>query len=281
VRVARAAEILAQRHGADTRKARLAGLLHDLARLYSGERLVRECEQRGIPIDAFSRRHPIVLHAPLSAALARERFGIDDREILSAIEKHTLADARMSDLDCIVYLADSLEPGREFAQRESLWEIALRDLRSGMCAAIESGIAHLQRTGGEVAPVTLAALKTFKQNRREHTIADLIGVVRDAAEEKKGEDFATIDVSDRTILADTFVVVTGRSKIQTRAIADEIVERAKDHGFPVARVEGYSEGTWILIDLGNAIVHVFTPDQRQFYNIERLWYEVEKRQAQG
>jgi ribosome-associated protein len=109
----------------------------------------------------------------------------------------------------------------------------------------------------------------------------LIDVVRDAAEEKKGEDFITIDVSDRTILADTFAIVTGRSKIQTRAISDSIEERAKEHGFKVARIEGYADGTWILIDLGHVIVHVFTPDQRQFYNIERLWNEVEKRQAQG
>ena len=109
----------------------------------------------------------------------------------------------------------------------------------------------------------------------------MIDVVRAAAEDKKGEEFVTIDVSDRTILADTFAIVTGRSKIQTRAIADGIEERAKQHGFNVARTEGYSEGTWILIDLGNVIVHVFTPDQRQFYNIERLWSEIEKRQAQG
>jgi ribosome-associated protein len=109
----------------------------------------------------------------------------------------------------------------------------------------------------------------------------LIDVVRDAAEEKKAEEIVSIDVSDRTILADMFVVMTGRSKIQTRAIADSIVEQAKEHGFTAKRVEGYNDGTWILIDLGNAIVHVFTPEQRQFYNIERLWNEVEKRQAHG
>ena len=89
-------------------------------------------------------------------------------------------------------------------------------------------------------------------------------------------------MSDRTILADTFAVVTGRSKIQTRAIADNIVERAGESGFTVSRVEGYNDdGSWILIDLGIVIVHVFTPEQRQFYNIERLWNEVQRRQAQG
>ena len=88
-------------------------------------------------------------------------------------------------------------------------------------------------------------------------------------------------MSGRTILADAFAIVTGRSKIQTRAIADSIVEGARKEGFSVTRVEGYADGAWILIDLGNVIVHVFVPEQRQFYNLERLWSEVEKRRAHG
>ncbi len=108
----------------------------------------------------------------------------------------------------------------------------------------------------------------------------MIDVVRDAVLEKKGEDFVAIDVAGRTILADTFALVTGRSKIQTRAIADAVVQRCQDRGLPVTRTEGYADGGWILIDLGNIIVNVFTPDQRQFYNLERLWSEAEKRQAQ-
>jgi len=98
---------------------------------------------------------------------------------------------------------------------------------------------------------------------------------------KKGEDVVVIDVGGRTILADTFVVVTGRSKIQTRAISDAVVEAAKEASHPVSRVEGYADGGWILIDLGNLIVHVFVPEQRTFYNIERLWAEGPKRQVGG
>lgn len=95
--------------------------------------------------------------------------------------------------------------------------------------------------------------------------------MRESALEKKGEEFTELDVSGRTILADTFAIVTGRSRIQTRAIADAVVEAARNDGFPVSRIEGYADGTWILIDLGNVIVHVFTPEQRSFYNLERLW----------
>lgn len=106
--------------------------------------------------------------------------------------------------------------------------------------------------------------------------------MRDAVLDKKGEDFQVIDVSGRTILADTFALATGRSKIQTRAIADAVVEAVEGSGHAVNRMEGYSDGNWILIDLGHVIVHVFTPEQRSFYNLERLWSEVAaKAQAHG
>jgi len=105
--------------------------------------------------------------------------------------------------------------------------------------------------------------------------------VRDSALDKKGEGFTALDVGGRTILADTFAIVTGRSKIQTRAIADAIVEAAKSHGYDVSRVEGYADGSWILIDLGNVIVHVFTPEQRTFYNLERLWSPAALRQGES
>jgi ribosome-associated protein len=87
-------------------------------------------------------------------------------------------------------------------------------------------------------------------------------------------------VSGRTILSDTFAIVTGRSKIQTRAIADAVTAAAEREGYAVSRVEGYSDGSWILIDLGNVIVHVFTPEQREFYNLERLWAPLVVRQGQ-
>jgi ribosome-associated protein len=80
-----------------------------------------------------------------------------------------------------------------------------------------------------------------------------------------------LDLGGRTIVADAFVVVTGRSKIQTRSIADAIGERVRAAGLPSPRVEGYTDGGWILLDLGSVVVHVFTPDQRAFYNLERLW----------
>ncbi len=165
VRTARAADLLAARHGLNAPKARLAGMLHDLARLYTGARLIDECELRRIPIGAFEREHPIVLHAPLGAALAQEAFAVHDPEVLSAIAKHTVADAEMSPLDCVLYLADALEPGRDYPERAELWSLACRDLREAMRAVLANSLSYLARKKIPVAPQTLAAAAAFHVDR--------------------------------------------------------------------------------------------------------------------
>jgi len=164
--VARTAERLAAAHGEDTARARTAGLLHDLARLYSSDRLIAECSARGMAIDAFERANPIVLHARLGAELARDDFGIDDEAILSAIRKHTVAAATMSPLDAILYLADGLEPGRDFAERSDLLDLAFRDLDAAMTATIENSLAYLRSRGLAAAPQTLAARLTYRSREK-------------------------------------------------------------------------------------------------------------------
>lgn len=94
---------------------------------------------------------------------------------------------------------------------------------------------------------------------------------RAAAAEKKADAVLIIDIRKKAAFADYFVLATGRSIIQARAIADAVVEATDvKFGSPV-RVEGYKDGTWILVDYGAVIVHVFTPQAREFYNLERLW----------
>jgi ribosome silencing factor RsfS/YbeB/iojap len=332
LRVARFAERLARAHGENAAQARVAGLFHDLARLYSAPRLLEECAARGMPIDAFERANPIVLHARLGAELARDQFGVDDEAVLSAIRKHTVGDAQMSRLDRIVFLADGLEPGRDFRARPAYADLSMRDLDGAMRAVLASSVTYLRKRDLAIAPQTRAAAAAFglaaasvsgryletdttpetravaaggppladtaspnpafglagppvgparRTPRKGSKLPDLLTTVREAAEDKKGEDFTLLDLDGRTIVADTFVLVTGRSKIQTRSIADAIVEAVREAGFRVARTEGYGDGGWILIDLGSVVVHVFTPEQRQFYNLERLWGRPAEARAQS
>lgn len=161
LRVTRLAEELARAHGVDVTRARIAGLVHDVARLYPAERLLRECAERGLAVDAFERANPVVLHAPLGADLARTEFGVDDEAIRSAIRKHTLAAATMSPLDEIVYLADGLEPGRDFAGRAEILALAFDDLTAAMRAALDATLAYQRSRNLTPAPQLLAAIDHY------------------------------------------------------------------------------------------------------------------------
>ena len=167
MRVARFAETLANRHGESARKARLAGMLHDLARLYSEERLLKECEGRGMIIDEYERAHPLVLHARLGAELAKERFGVEDDAVLSAIRKHTLGDADMSPLDCILYVADTAEPGRTFAERASIATLAMQNLQEATRAALLLATEHFRIKGLQPAPQSAAAVRALRLRERK------------------------------------------------------------------------------------------------------------------
>lgn len=93
----------------------------------------------------------------------------------------------------------------------------------------------------------------------------------DAAGDKKAEDIIVMNVSEVTSIADLFVICTGRSERQVQSVADGIVEKAKEHGRQPVGVEGYQSARWVLIDLGDVIVHVFVPEERALYRLERLW----------
>jgi predicted HD superfamily hydrolase involved in NAD metabolism len=161
LRVARTAAALARAHRVDVNRARIAGLLHDLARLYPGDRLLAECGERGMPIDAFERANPVVLHARLGAELARDWFGVTDEAILSAIRKHTVAAATMSPLDEIVYLADGLEPGRDFAGRAENLALAFTDLGAAMRVQLAETLQYQQARGLTTAPQIRAAFDHY------------------------------------------------------------------------------------------------------------------------
>ena len=109
---------------------------------------------------------------------------------------------------------------------------------------------------------------TPKEDLAPRAMAD---VVVDAASDKKAEDILVLNVSEVTTIADLFVIVSGRGERQVQAIADEIVLKAKAAGRQPVGIEGYSAGRWVLIDLGDVVVHAFVPEERELYRLERLW----------
>ncbi len=108
------------------------------------------------------------------------------------------------------------------------------------------------------------------------TDADTLCLARlaiEAALDRKAEDPVAIDVSDITSYTDVFVVLTGRSDRQVRAIADAVGQALKASGHEPLGVEGTEAGQWILIDAGELVIHIFDPDTRERYDLERLWQD--------
>ncbi|MDP7693176.1 MAG: ribosome silencing factor, partial [Vicinamibacterales bacterium] len=105
----------------------------------------------------------------------------------------------------------------------------------------------------------------------ETTVPGPIGQVLDAAREKKTENLIVLDLRLSDAFTDYFVICSGRSTRQVKAIVDGIEQRLKAIGRRPAHIEGYAGGEWVLIDCFDFIVHVFTPETRDFYALERLW----------
>jgi len=107
--------------------------------------------------------------------------------------------------------------------------------------------------------------------KQQLDVVEKTRLVVEAALDVKAEDVAALDVRELSSFADVFVVATGRSDRQLRAIADSIEKAMKQVGVVPLGIEGYAEGNWVLIDLDDVIVHVFVPEAREHYDIERLW----------
>lgn len=105
----------------------------------------------------------------------------------------------------------------------------------------------------------------------------LVKIIAEAADDRKAADILAIKIADVSYISDYFVIVTGFSRTQVRAISDAIEKKVKENldKYPL-RIEGKSEGNWILQDYGDVIVHIFLPEEREFYDLEAFWGHAQK-----
>ncbi len=109
------------------------------------------------------------------------------------------------------------------------------------------------------------------QNTHALPADKLKALVYNALDDTKAEEVETIDLRDENYITDYMVVATGRSARQVSAMADRIEDAVTKAGHTLVRIEGQQAGDWIVVDLGDIIIHLFRPEVRQFYNIERMW----------
>ncbi|NLA11062.1 MAG: HD domain-containing protein [Firmicutes bacterium] len=145
--VAETAAALAVRYRGDKRRAYLAGLLHDYGKGYSRSALGQKAGEMGLCLDRVSLREKGLLHAPVGAALLPLELGVTDPAVLGAVACHTTGRPGMSLLEKIVYLADLIEPGRDFEGVEQLREMASTDLDRALLAAVDGTIQRVIQRG--------------------------------------------------------------------------------------------------------------------------------------
>ena len=155
------AAAMAMRYGMPVLQAQLAGLLHDCAKCFSDEKLLKICSKNDLAVSEIEKRNPYLLHGRVGAFLAKTEYGIEDEDILNAIEWHTTGRPGMSELEKIIFIADYIEPGRK--QASNLTEVrrlAFEDLDRAIVKILKDILEYLNKSDkGDIDPMTL---KTYQ-----------------------------------------------------------------------------------------------------------------------
>ena len=157
---------LAERWGADRTDAARAGILHDITKALDGPLQLTLCASYGKILDDFSSRYPKTLHA-LTGSLVAERIFGENPAVVSAICSHTTGKADMDLLEKIIYVADYMEPNRDFPGVEKLRELAFTDINAALKLGLEMTLDHLKEQGSEVSPESRSALLWLNQTERD------------------------------------------------------------------------------------------------------------------
>jgi predicted HD superfamily hydrolase involved in NAD metabolism len=183
LRVEQMAITLAQKHGLDEAKAAQAGLMHDLAKYFKPQKLLKMAQQEGLPIDPVDEANPHLLHADVSAIVARDVFGVTDEEVLTAIANHTLGSPEMPPISCVVFLSDTLEPGRgDTPELNNLRQISQHNLTEAVWMTCDYTLRHLIEKHRLIHPRAIATRNWFLHHSQYSSSRPLIKKVSASAE---------------------------------------------------------------------------------------------------
>ncbi|MBL4934035.1 bis(5'-nucleosyl)-tetraphosphatase (symmetrical) YqeK [Clostridium paridis] len=151
------AKRLADINGVDQERAELAALIHDCAKNLHIDELFKILQDNSIEVDEIERISPQLLHGKVGAVLGEKLMNISDKEILSAVKYHTTGKANMSTLEKIIYIADYIEPNRNFDGVDKLREITIENLDRGVLGGIDNTLVYIIKNGGLIHPNTVEA----------------------------------------------------------------------------------------------------------------------------
>lgn len=154
---------LAKIYEVDQEKAEVAGFLHDCAKIRDHDELIKAAKEAGLLLTKEMIKAPQIIHSYLGAIYARDLYGIEDEDILNAITYHTTGRANMSDLEKIIFLADYIEPMRNFDGVERARQLAKNDLDTAMYFALNNTLKFLVDHDTYIVPTTVTARNYYKE----------------------------------------------------------------------------------------------------------------------
>ena len=160
------AAALAMRYGENLEKAQIAGILHDCAKCIPDNKKLKICEKNHIEITEAEKCSPFLLHAKVGAYIAKEKYDIEDAEILDAIACHTTGKPAMTLLDKIIYISDYIEPMRSKASNlEEVRKMAFMDLDETLFKILSDTLVYLEKSSKKMDPMTMQTYEYYREQR--------------------------------------------------------------------------------------------------------------------
>lgn len=290
--VAVCAARLAKLYGANVHDAIVAGLLHDIAKNVNIEDYKGKVDTSDFPLPT--------MHAPIGAYIAKKEFGVSD-DIANAICSHTTGDDNMSLLGEIVYLADKTEQYRTYDEvfyirylcevnrnyamyytvtesdkfikkksstADNVHTLCAIDKYKKLCAGMDKPIMPEYKLSAAQQADTVSAPAEKKVSY--DGIRGIANAVADELDKHKARAVDIVDLGDKTIIADYFVIASASSTTAVKSLMGYVEDRLKKQ-FDLDPTKRDADREWVALDYGGVIVHIFTDKMRAFYNIERLW----------
>ena len=227
-----------------------------------------------------------VVHSFLGAEVAKRDFGVTDNEVLDAIAYHTTGRPNMTRLDKIVYIADKTEDSRPYPLSHlkkgnlddmfvkclvEAYEVCLERHCDSVCPLSEQTIDYYCNVDESIKYSRNNTIQMEKDMTKNTSAKDTVNTICELLASKQATDIKIVEITGISDIADYFVICSGRSMPQVKAIFEHLEEQLESEGRFALRKEGYTEGRWIAVDYGDVIVHIFHKDTREIYSLDTLW----------
>ena len=255
--VVKAAEKYAAKYGADVKKAKLSALFHDA------------CKGKGLGLE----------HGRAAAKIIQEKFGITDPEIVLPIENHTVGRVGMTLPEKVIKLADLLEDNRDYEDLPAIraYEETQTDINRTYLMIAEKQRDIILKKGLYYDTTNDDVIAWLKEEiKKTMTNKEIAYFIAKEMDTRKATDITIIDIAEKSGFADYFVIASVAGLRQLSALAVNIEDKLAEEGIIVGHVEGKGDSGWILMDYGDIIINLFTQEQREHYNIEKVWADCDR-----